>query len=620
VKYKNYAKTLKATIKAAEINYYSSKFKSNIGDYRQTWKLINTIINPNQNPPKIDKIKENNIIIDDPKIIADNFNTYFTNIGPKLAATIPLTQGDIYNTLGPSKISSITFFPCDRHEINKIINNIKQDTSPGLDGLTPTMIKVAAPYIDNILVTIINASLEAGVFPDNLKIARVTPIYKEGEKDLVSNYRPISVLNCISKIFETVIYNRLLNYLNTYDIITNSQFGFRKGRTTAMPLIEAIDKITAASEASHSTIAVFLDLKKAFDTLNHDLLLKKLYHYGIRGVPFKLLKDYLTNRTQQVYYNNTYSNLLPISTGVPQGSILGPLLFIVFINDIVNTSEILDFYIFADDTNVLASGSNIYDLSSIINLELKKMNNWFLINKLSINTEKTKYMLFHAHKNEDTNFTISINDITIERVSSCKFLGVLIDSKLNWKKHITYLQSKLSCAIGLIYRIRYKINKGIFLLIYNALIGSHLSYCNIVWGSTYHTSLNSLFILQKKAIKIGLKLPKLTHDADVFKSTNILTVYQLNTLQTVTFVYSALNFLLPSKYHDYFSIIANLHSHNLRSKTNLQIYFMKTNLRKFSIKNRGPILWNKVPNDIRSSYSIYSFKKLYKLYLLNSTV
>ena len=275
----------------------------------------------------------------------------------------------------------------------------------------------------------------------------MSPIYKSGDHNSFSNYRPISVLNIFSKFFEKVINTRLVTFFNKHNIITDSQFGFRSGYSTYMPLVSLIDKITENLDRECPSIAIFIDFRKAFDTIDHHLLIKKLEHYGVRGIALNLIISYLNNRMQCVSYNNTTSDYLTVDTGVPQGSILGTLLFLIYINDIVNASTLLRILLFADDTTLLYSNKSYSDLFRITNIELSKLNTWFQVNKLSLIIDKTKYMIFEPKKilnkkncklvmQDYDQLNISIHDTQLERVNCTKFLGVTVDSELNWKQHI----------------------------------------------------------------------------------------------------------------------------------------------------------------------------------------
>jgi retron-type reverse transcriptase len=245
----------------------------------------------------------------------------------------------------------------------------------------------------------------------------------------------------------------MIAFVDKHNLLSENQYGFRNKRSTCAALIELIDQITNSIDKNKTTIGIFIDLRKAFDTINHELLLKKLDTYGIRGIVNGWVKSYLSNRDQYVKYNGTNSDKLEVLCGVPQGSILGPLLFILFINDLCNVSELINFILFADDTNLFASGNNVEKLCRNINRELVNLNDWFMLNKLSLNVQKTNFILFG--KTNKLKVSIDIAGENIEQVQCTKFLGVLVDENLNWKNHITYLKQKLSKCIGIVYRSRF---------------------------------------------------------------------------------------------------------------------------------------------------------------------
>ena len=300
----------------------------------------------------------------------------------------------------------------------------------------------------------------------------------------------------------------MLSFIELHDILSSSQYGFRKNHSTYMAIMNFYDEVTEAIDKSEFCLGIFIDLSKAFDTLNHDVLLKKLEMYGIRGIPNTLIKSYLQDRQQYVVYNNSESNYGTITCGVPQGSILGPLLFLLYINDMSYISKFLTFILFADDTNILYSNSDIWELMRLVNTELLSLSDWFKANRLSLNILKTNFMLFgfkRIPKDDSKDFQIKIDCTNISRVETTKFLGVIIDEKLKWHHHISYVALKLAKSLGILNRLKYKIPKRCMLTLYCSLIYPHVTYCNIVWGGASKTLINELVVLQKRAIRIIIK-------------------------------------------------------------------------------------------------------------------
>jgi hypothetical protein len=342
------------------------------------------------------------IIVDGSKVtdklsIADNFNKYFTMLGSNLAskilpATVPF-QEYLSNNL-PNNSKSFSLFLTDVTEVTNIVSDIKNSMSEGCDGLPSSILKQIFHPIAAVITKIINVSFLAGIFPDALKIAKICPIFKSGDKHTLSNFRPISVLPSFSKIFEKIMYKRLNDYLTKYTMLSPNQYGFRKGYSCYMALLDMHYNISTALDRKEYAAGVFLDLSKAFDTVDHAILIKKLEHYGIRGTPLNLFISYLSCRKQYVSFRGTNSYLSTVICGVPQGSTLGPLLFLLYINDITSCSAVLKFILFADDTNIFFSHKDINILIKTLNQELLKLSMWFRANKLSLNVLKTNFMFF----------------------------------------------------------------------------------------------------------------------------------------------------------------------------------------------------------------------------------
>ena len=360
--------------------------------------------------------------------MAEKFNNYFTGIAQTLAMAIPRAPNSFKEYMKPSLLNSFALNLTSPEEIINLCKSLHLTHSSGHDDIDPCIVGPNLNYLAFPLSEIINCSFSSGIVPLALKIAKVSPIYKQGNKEDLKNYRPISILPYFSKILEKTMYTRLYHYVTAKNILYPYQHGFRAGHSTSMSLINIQEKITQAIENNEFSIGIFLDLAKAFDTVDHKILLSKLEIYGIRGTPLKWFTSYLSQRQQQVKCNGMLSTLKFIKYGVPQGSILGPLLFLIYINDLPNVSSILHIVLFADDTNAFTSHKSLDTLFQIANHELNKLSNWFKANRLSFNLEKTNYIIFTSHRKSipTHNQKLLIEDTPITLVRSVKFLGVYI--------------------------------------------------------------------------------------------------------------------------------------------------------------------------------------------------
>ena len=331
-----------------------------------------------------------------------------------------------------------------------------------------------------------------------MKLAKVIPIFKKGDPCNVCNYRPISLLTSISKILEKIVYSRTIKFLKVNNIFCETQFGFREKHNTSHAILTFLDKVARATDNHDHTIGVLFDFSKAFDTINHDILLYKLCHYGIRGIALKWFESYLCNRQQFVCINNSNSSVKNVCCGVPQGSILGPLLFILYINDFRNSSKLLSFLLFADDSNIFYSHHDPQLLLNTLNTELLIVADWIKSNKLSLNLDKTNYMLF-SNAIDYLPGQIMFDNIPLKRVHYSKFLGIIIDEDLTWKPHINNVCTIVSRNIGIINKLKLCFPKTTLLTLYYALIYPYLNYGILAWGNACKTLLDRILLLQKKS-------------------------------------------------------------------------------------------------------------------------
>ena len=374
-----------------------------------------------------------------------------------------------------------------------------------------------------------------------------------------------------------------------------------------------LHNIVNANDTHKYTIGLFLDLKKAFDTIQHDILIEKLKHYGIRSLCLNWITSYLSNRQQYTYVNGCSSSFQNVICGVPQGSTLGPLLFLISINDLVNASEILNLILFADDTNAFYSDTDINRLNLTINTELAKINNWLLVNKLSLNMHKTHYLIF-TRKRVLPQITIKIGEVEIPRESHTKFLGVIVDDKLSWKEHAKYVCKKISKSVGIINKIKNNINPSAKIILYYSLVYPYLQYCNVAWGSASNETLKPLTIVQKRIIRIISAVSYYQHTQPLFKDLIILKLADVHKLESLKFVFNQLNCSHPIIR---FYRASDKHNRQTRNMNDLRPERPMSNYSKRFIAYNGCVLWNNLPASLKKLNNAITFKINVKKYLIN---
>lgn len=549
-RYRNFFDNLLYKIK---LDYQGRKLAAAKDNPKKLWKSIKNICH---NPVNSFSANDLTTLTTSPKDSLNICNEHFATVGQKLATSILSklsgTQSSLADQVPSSLLSGSLFLhPTDVGEVNKIISQLRSDSAPGPDGIGPSFIKEVKDILLEPLTYICNLSLATGCFPDSWKLAQVSPIYKNGHRSDPNNYRPISLLSVFSKILEKIVNTRLTAFFDKYNLISNSQFGFRRGKSTEDAIVQLSNKISAYLDRGDKCVGVFLDLAKAFDTVSRDILLKKLEAFGVRGVTLEWFRSYLTNRRQTVRVGNLTSDQLPIDFGVPQGSILGPTLFLAYINDILSLNlPQADLICYADDTVVLFHDRSWEGLLGLAESGLADILSWLDNNLLTLNVGKSNYLAFSKTA---ASSGVHLDDLiihsgtcitSVDGTSACscgkivrsetvKYLGLIIDHNLSFRHHIAALSNKVRKCIYVMKKLRNCATEQVLRIVYYALCQSSLQYCISVWGSAAKTILLQLERAQRAVIKVMLKKPFRFPTDTLYRNSKLLSVRRLYILKAV---------------------------------------------------------------------------------------
>lgn len=618
-KYKLLSAQVKKETRKAKTEYYSTLLDKNLDDPKKYWEVVNGVrgVNAKQNISEI-KIGQSAVLAsENPDQVAQEFNVYFNQVPVKLLtencfdlseATGGVDVNDLAalegrEGIGTSHLKNLHLTPAD---VKKIILNLKNKKSAGHDGTSAWVIRQLPDLFSRILTPLFNESLKQGIFPDLLKIAIIVPVYKSGEKNLVKNYRPISLLSTISKIFENCVHEKLNNYLEHIKFYAPQQFGFLKSKSTDTALHEHISQITESIENNRATIALYLDLAKAFDTVNHRVLIQKLSKTGVGGSLLLWFASYLGNRKHRVKIENTQSGDLDLKIGVPQGSVLGPLLFVIYMNDLFSLPLKASIIGYADDTSLLYSAATREEVISQFGEDWGLLFPWFRANYLHLNTNKCKCIVY-AYKMPrwGDSFMLTTNVGVIERVDEMKYLGLILDGKLTWKNHSIYLQSKLRKINFLFYHLKNYFNKQHLKKLYTSLYESVLSYGMIHWGASKHNK--PLKMLQNRVCRTILGHDKRTSEAAIYTEMKVAKLEELHRIRVSIFVFK-------NKW------LFQLHTTGLQTRTGDSTVAAHVGWKKehsrMQLRYQGYLMFNTLPQECRQERRVSSYKRLLKKFIL----
>ena len=453
-----------------------------------------------------------------------------------------------------------------------------------------------------------------GNYPSKLKMGKVVPIHKKGNRHDPNNYRPISLLSAINKIIEKVLYKRLYEFFEKFNIIFRYQFGFRQDYSTTMALIEITDLIRQQIENKNVTVGIYIDLTKAFDLVNHSILMQKLENYGVRDKALKLIRSYLTERTQYTFVDSSKSDIRYIECGVPQGSVLGPLLFLIYVNDFVNCTD-AKMRLFADDTNVFISDKDPAVAKQQAEECLQKLNSWLSANKLLLSEQKTNFSVFMPHNKIVPDFlnTIRIGRKLIFRTRSCKYLGLILDDKLCFDEHINQLSKDLMKVIYAFRIITNWVPEREKMKLYHAYFHSKIQYGLEIYGNAANKYIKKIEILQHRALKALFNLDWLTPTAELYNTYKVLSVKDLFSYKVVQFVHKQLSDKKTNVFSNYFKRLAHEHYPNTRNRDRLSLPKIKSENGRRIMKYTGAMSWNSLCKALKCDLDKMSYKRFVKI-------
>lgn len=599
--YQYWVKEAKRYKNKCKVKYFNKKLEENKHDIKKTWTTLNKLVGRDSKKKGTIKMIENTCGEQRVKIL-NEMNSYFANMGLNLIKTFP---NHINKFKTPSK-NKFQFYMLSENEVIKIIKNLKNTNSSGPDGIKTKVLKTICEYAAKEVQSIINISLSEGHVPKLLKSSAVTPIYKSGELSDMSNYRPINVIPVLAKVLEAAAAEQIRNHLETENILTQHQYGFRPRSSTTAALHDLVSDLQQARDDGKEAIAIFVDIRKAFDAVDHQILLRKLLRYGFAGPSLSWMISYLSGRTQKVKYGDGTSEEADVAAGVPQGSRLGPILFTIFINDIEDAGMLGKLFIYADDICIVHTGYLLDEVYRHAQQDLDKLRSWAGDNKITVNEIKTQYM--HLGKlNIDKKLKYDKNDIT--KISKFKYLGIIIDNKLKFDDHINSLTKKISALTGTIRRNRYKsLPQEIRRTLYYSLGESILSYGAQIWGSTNKKLIHKIKRAQNKLIKAIFHLNKFTRSHTLYKELKLHPIEVIIKIQQIVYIHKNKNKQIHTQN------LVQIHEENRRNKGN--VINIKPKTTKFGINSihyHAINNYNNLPSKLKNINNNVQFKEFKKL-------
>lgn len=584
-------------IQQTKRDYYTTQVQGNKGA-KEMWKTLKPLIKTNSRDSY-------------PPISPDQFNEFFTQIGPDLHAKF--TTPDVLHWTQPEAVHSFNFSEIDEEYLLDLLTALPLHSNLDILCFDSRLLREGAEVLVSSMTAIFNLSITQSSLPNDFKTARVTPVYKgKGSTNEPGNYRPISVIPHVAKLLEKCIQFQLVSYLDHYKFISCHQSAFIKGHSTQTSLHKLFDDMLDNINDGFSNGVCFFDLAKCFDTIDHKLLVMKLEKYGIRGKSLLWFENYLSNRTQVVNLYGCSSATGSIRTGVPQGSVLGPILFLLFINDFPSCLTTTSCNLFADDAEIHVPGSSLPEIETLLQCDVNNAIAWFTRNKLTVNTNKCFSMLFSSRPDPNQKLKLHAGNVDIACEHSSRYLGVYPDSNLKWDVHVTNLCKKVSPKLALMAKLKNILPPKCIERIYHCIIQPHIDYCLTVWGFTDNKYIDLVQRLQNRAARIvtGMYDRIQTRGIDLVKRLGWQTVRERRDYFTVLLVHRAIHETAPVNITDLFTLTSTLNPRLTRSSSRNNLYVPKVTRHAYnqSLQLNGSKIWNELPLSIKEINDFKDFK------------
>lgn len=603
--YKNWRNSYQTAIRSKRQSYNEKKLDKASGNSKETWKILKTLLN-GKRCSEIGTVNINGVDIQDANEIADKINEFYVN------SVVDINRGiEESNMEENGEVQDAQTLPC--FELEKV--NVKylekclmeMNNKKDVDLISPKILLDAWPIIAETVCSIVNHSLDE-TLPDVWKVATIAPVPKVSQPKKAEEYRPVNMLPTFEKLIETVVKNQLISYIEKHDILSKFQSGYRARHSCETALNLVMAKWKDISSNGDIILAVFLDLKRAFETIDRERLIRKLKSFGFSTKALTWFEGYLNNRRQRTKVNGHTSNTIPNNLGVPQGSVLGAILFILYINDLPSHLTNVFINLFADDTLIYLHGSNIDELSNRMNAELDKINQWLRLNKLKLNASKTKVMVIRHPSMASPVNRIMVDGEDLEMVNHIKYLGVMIDHKIDFKENVDYVCKKVAKKVGVLSRLASNLTIAARISIYKAIIAPHFDYCSSILFLSDQSAFDRLQKLQNRAMRAVLKCRRLTPISFMLEALDWLNVKQRVYATTLTFVYKLRRGLLPQYLGEMVTYNGEIHQYSTRSRSDFHVPMRKSAKQGNSLFHRGLILFNSLPRDLKGESSEAVFK------------